>query len=127
MSADIQATTTSQSQLTPAPLQVAERNPAVVRCFAAYKSAHQKAKSRGKTEYEAAMEGEAAYRDAFPSLCGLQNIADFIACVAHAILVGVVKDAEGPRLLYAAQVASSALRAMSSAKKPSQEKRADKA
>jgi hypothetical protein len=44
-----------------------------------------------------------------PSLSGPDNIRDFIACVAHGMLIGAIRDTDGARLLYAAQVARGAL------------------
>jgi hypothetical protein len=40
-----------------------------------------------------------------PPLSGPENIRDFIACVAHAMLIGAILGPDGARLLYAAQVA----------------------
>ena len=45
-----------------------------------------------------------------PDLSGYQDIRDFIACVAHGMLIGAIDAIEGPKLLYAAQVASGVLR-----------------
>ena len=49
-----------------------------------------------------------AYREAMPPLSGAQNIRDFIACVAHGMLMDVFSSEEASKLLYAAQVAASA-------------------
>ena len=40
-----------------------------------------------------------------PPLSGYQNICDFIACAGYGILLGAIKDENGTKLLYAAQVA----------------------
>jgi hypothetical protein len=40
-----------------------------------------------------------------PPLSGYENIRDFIACVAHAMLIGAIQSEQGSKLLYAAQVA----------------------
>jgi hypothetical protein len=40
-----------------------------------------------------------------PSLIGAQNIRDFVACVAHGMLLEAIEDRSGGKLLYAAQVA----------------------
>jgi hypothetical protein len=42
-----------------------------------------------------------------PSLTGEQNIRDFIACVAHGILLQAIEEKNGGKLLYAAQIAYS--------------------
>ncbi|HEX3894242.1 MAG TPA: hypothetical protein VHW46_16830 [Terracidiphilus sp.] len=49
-----------------------------------------------------------AYREAMPPLVYEANIRDFIACVAHGILIDVLSLEESSKLLYAAQVAASA-------------------
>ncbi len=49
-----------------------------------------------------------AYRKAMPPLTGAGNIRDFIACVAHGMLMDVFQPAESTKLLYAAQLAASA-------------------
>ena len=43
-------------------------------------------------------------------LAGRENIQNFIACVAHAMLLGIIEPADATRLLYAAQVALGASR-----------------
>lgn len=40
-----------------------------------------------------------------PPLSGADNIRDFIACVAHGMLIAAIEGPAGARLLYAAQVA----------------------
>jgi hypothetical protein len=45
-----------------------------------------------------------------PPLSGYQSICDFIACVAHGMVIGAIGDTNGARLLHAAQVALTALR-----------------
>jgi hypothetical protein len=99
---------------------VVERNPAVVRCAVAYARAYKEGKAQGKNDSVSRMDGSAAYRDTFPPLCGHQNITDFIACVAHAMLMGVLRDDQAARLLYAAQVASNATRVPSPKKQASE-------
>jgi hypothetical protein len=50
-----------------------------------------------------------AYREAMPPLSGAGNIRDFIACVGHGMLLRVFEDnKEAARLIYAAQIASTA-------------------
>ena len=49
-----------------------------------------------------------AYCEAMPALSYAGNIRDFIACVGHGMLIGVFQPEEASRLLYAAQVATSA-------------------
>ena len=40
-----------------------------------------------------------------PLLAGYENIRDFIACLAHGILIDAIPRDKGGQLLYAAQVA----------------------
>jgi len=46
-----------------------------------------------------------AYRAALPPLVGHQGIRDFVACVAHGILIEAIPAERAGQLLYAAQVA----------------------
>lgn len=95
----------SQSSLDPAP-----RNPAVVRCCQAWQSSIEDSREKKKCDYESKKYAGAAYRNAMPDLAGYENIRDFIACAAHGMLIGAVDPIEGPKFLYAAQVAIGALR-----------------
>jgi hypothetical protein len=54
-----------------------------------------------------------AYCRAMPPLVGSHNIRDFIACVSHGVLIGVIKAGDSAKLLYAAQVALAAQKAVS--------------
>jgi hypothetical protein len=53
----------------------------------------------------AASKAAEAYRAALPPLTTGDNCRDFIACVAHGILLGAIDDKNAGKLLYAAQVA----------------------
>ncbi len=46
------------------------------------------------------------YREVMPPLSGGEKIRNFIACVAHGIVLKVFVDNEGSKLIYAAQVAA---------------------
>ncbi len=81
-------------------------NLAVARCCDAYTTAMKAASARGKGQVFATLDAEKAYRSAMPPLSGYENIRDFIACTAHAMLIGAIDGANGTRLLYAAQVAA---------------------
>lgn len=48
-----------------------------------------------------------AYCNAMPLLVGTAGIRNFLACVAHGILIGAIDKSQGGSLLYAAQVALS--------------------
>jgi hypothetical protein len=54
-------------------------------------------------------EAKTAYYNAMPPLSSRENIQGYIACVAHGVLVGAISESACSKLLYAAQVAISAL------------------
>jgi hypothetical protein len=93
----------------PDPSCSASANHAVARCTQAHADAMQSAIDRHKHPYDAAKEAKNAYRQAMPPLSGHENIRDFIACVAQGILIEAISGSDGARLLYAAQVAHTAL------------------
>jgi hypothetical protein len=101
---------TETTNALPAPAEADEaspvsENPAVARCCNAYARALQAARGRDKGNVFAKLDAEEAYRKALPPLYGHQNICDFIACVAHGMLIDAINGKVGARLLYAAQVA----------------------
>jgi hypothetical protein len=101
---------TESIQTTPAPIEAVEpiaasANPAVARCLQAWARVNKAERAKGKSRYEASVEADRAYRRAMPPLSGQENICDFIACVAHAMIVHVFQDDTATKLLYAAQVA----------------------
>jgi hypothetical protein len=105
------------SEIVPAPpapvapatdINVPEPNPAIARCRQAYRQAAKAAREQRKYDFEIKSAAEEAYRNAMPPLSGIENIRDFIACVAQGMLNGSISGPEGARLLYAAQVASGA-------------------
>jgi hypothetical protein len=83
-------------------------NPAVARCTQAYKAAFKAAANEGQGKWESESVAKAAYRNTMPPLSGPRNIRDFIACVAQAMLIDAIHGSDAARLLYAAQIASSA-------------------
>jgi hypothetical protein len=62
-------------------------------------------RAKGKSRCDASTAADNAYYRAMPPLCGQENICDFIACVAHAMIVHIFQDDTATKLLYAAQVA----------------------
>jgi hypothetical protein len=85
-------------------------NPAIARCCCASARAYKAALAQGKGKGSSDLDAEQAYRRAMPPLSGSENIRDFIACVAHGMLIGAIEGPDGARLLYAAQVAATAVR-----------------
>jgi hypothetical protein len=82
--------------------------PAIIRCCEEWTREHHAARALGIREYRAIVLGNQAYKNAMPALNNRNNIRDFIACVTYGILIRAILDAVGVRLLYAAQVASTA-------------------
>jgi hypothetical protein len=60
-----------------------------------------------------------AFQKSLPPLTGVENIRNFIACVAHGMLVGAILSPDGARLLYAAQIAKSAAHSPQRRQRPS--------
>jgi hypothetical protein len=70
--------------------------------------------AKGEHWMPAARSAGQAYRKAMPTLTGQENIENFIACVAHGMLIGAIEGNDATKLLYAAQVALSTLQRQSS-------------
>jgi hypothetical protein len=87
------------------PTAPALANPSIARCCEAKTAAHRAAAAKRQSDYQCAVAAREAYRKAMPPLTGPDNIRDFIACVAHGMLIGVLTTSDSTRLLYAAQVA----------------------
>ncbi len=85
-------------------------NPAVQSCYLARKLSLESSKKKGLDHYDAKVNADIAYRNAMPDLSGYENIRDFIACVTYGMLFNIIDSIEGPKFLYAAQVAIGALR-----------------
>jgi hypothetical protein len=84
-------------------------NPSVAHCCQAYNDAMQAARAQGESQYGSTQAAERAYRNAMPPLSGADNIRDFIACVAHGMLLEAIKGSDSARLLYATQIAYGAV------------------
>jgi hypothetical protein len=84
-------------------------NPAVARCCDALERVRAKSEAGIRGTIYPHSDCAAAYRRAMPSLSGLENIRDFIACAAHGMLIGAICATDAARLLYAAQVARGAV------------------
>jgi hypothetical protein len=87
---------------------------AIKRCRDAWRRAYN-AYMKGKdgdcmAEVFAAHEANPAYCKAMPPLDSFESIRDFIACVAHGILINAIPQKRANQLIYAARVALSALR-----------------
>jgi len=82
-------------------------NPAVALCLEAYERALEEAKGNDWPRDRRFRFARLVYCWSLPALSGRENIRDFIACVAHAMLLNIIEPGEATRLLYAAQVAQS--------------------
>ena len=82
-------------------------NPAVARCHEAYNRAMKAAIEREEGRIGVDKAAGKAYCQAMPTLSGSENIRDFIACVAHGMVMNIITSSDGTKLLYAAQVAYS--------------------
>jgi hypothetical protein len=80
-------------------------NPAIARCMEAWEKVRGCWVEHGETEDDAAAHAGKAYRASLPPLTSRDNCRDFVACVAHGILLGAIDDKDAGKLLYAAQVA----------------------
>lgn len=94
------------------------RNPAVQLCYEAYLRAMEESKARGLDYYDTDDEACRAFREAMPHLSTAEGIRDFIACVTFGLMTEVFLASEASKLLYAAQVATGALRNQSNTKNP---------
>lgn len=85
-------------------------NPAVDQCLQRWNAMYKAELARTGVDMKAVFAAGKAYRHAMPSLDGHDNIRNFIACVAHGVLIGAITHLDSSKLLYAAQVALSAVR-----------------
>ena len=106
------------TQSTPIASSVVSSNPAVARCLSAWEPVYRAALAKGRYKVHAADDAAQLYRDAMPPLSGYENIRDFIACVANAMLIGAIADDKGTKLLYAAQIALTTVRRQPTPSKP---------
>jgi len=88
----------------------ARQIPAVANCCDSWEAAFLASYSQDKNEFRARDRANRAYRNAIPPLANYESICDFIACVAHGIVIQAIDEAIGSRLLYAAQISVGALR-----------------
>ena len=86
---------------------------AIKRCMAAWQRAYdaymEKSKGSNLDEIFAAHKAGPAYCRTLPPLAGYESIRDFVACVAHGILIEAIPQKRANQLLYAAQVALATL------------------
>ena len=81
------------------------QNPAIALCTEVWQKIHAATLEQTKSPYTADRCAGKAFRLAMPPLSGYRNICDFIACAGYGMLIGAIKEENGTKLLYAAQVA----------------------
>lgn len=92
------------------PQFVPARNAAVELCREAYLRAVEEGEARGLDDFDAKEEGGRAFCEAMPHLATAEGISDFVACVTYGLMTDVFLAIQVTKLLYAAQVATGALR-----------------
>jgi len=100
------------TQMMTSPAQVRCRpldNVAVARCQVAWERAYRSVMKMTKSRMLARKNAREAFQLTLPSLSGLENIGNFIACVAHAISTGVFVNGEDAELLLSASIALRAI------------------
>lgn len=83
---------------------------AIACCILARRRAVQLGQANGRSIRDAEAAGDQAFLGAMPPLSSYDNICDFIACVAHAIVTGVLGQKDAIPLLEAAKAALCDLR-----------------
>jgi len=83
-------------------------------CMSAYRRAYKACIENGSESetfetLDAKQEASEAYCEAMPLLSTRENVADFIACAAHGILIDAIPEKKIAPILYAAQLALAAL------------------
>jgi hypothetical protein len=84
-------------------------NYVVTQCMEEHAEALKKAMDQEMPEEDAKEAARLTFCASMPMLSGASNIRDFIACVTFAMSLRIIPGNEGAQLLYAAQVALTAL------------------
>lgn len=99
-------------------LDPAFHNAAVTRCCNAWKIVYKAERAKGTPGVSCYLRANEAFRYAMPPLTTAQNIRDFLACAAFGMIARTIDMIVANKLLYAAQIASSAQRSAFNAKHP---------
>ena len=91
--------------------------PAVARCLDAWNSTYKALRDKSEWDTTSIQGANKAFRCAMPTLDTPENIREFVACVAYAMLFGAIEPANGSKFLYAAQVAYGAIKHQTAAPK----------
>jgi hypothetical protein len=92
--------------------------PTVARCCEAWQLAYDAGWKASKCEIYAREAAGEAYRNVMPPLSDTESIRDFVVCVAHGLLLKAIDDKTVGRLIYAAQLALSAVSSQPKSKAP---------
>ena len=84
--------------------------PSVLDCCTAYHRTFAIERGKGARDADAHEEAKMAYRQAMPCLYDQTSIRDFIACVTHGMVLHLISNDDGGKLLYAANVTAGFLR-----------------
>jgi hypothetical protein len=71
-------------------------NPAIARYYSEWQRVYKKEKAKGQHWVLAVNSAGQAYRSVMPPLTGKENIRDFVACVAHGMLIGATRERTEP-------------------------------
>ena len=83
---------------------------AIARCILAKQNAYKKELAKGADSYRAIRAGHRAFIGEMPPLAGLENIRNFVSCVAHAMVTGILIPKDAAPLLADAKAALDSLR-----------------
>jgi hypothetical protein len=81
------------------------KNPSIAYCHLACERGYRVGMKATKSRMLARKFAREAFCQALPPLSGLENIGNFLACVAFALATGVFVDGDGAQLIESAQVA----------------------
>lgn len=84
-------------------------SPAVLECWTAYQQKYAIECGKGAREDDAYLDAKMAYRMAIPCLTDKASMRDFVACVTHGLVLGLIPNEDVGKLLYAANVAAGML------------------
>ena len=92
-------------------------HPAILRCCQAWNEKYVADKVAGKLTSTCLLNANDAFRDAMPPLCGAQGVSDFIACLTHGMVSGVISDLQGEVLLKVVKIAARAVQIVATVQK----------
>ena len=76
-------------------------NTAVAHCCEVWELTRRQARDAGNSIVVSRVAAHKAFQKSLPPLTGPENIQNFIACVAHGMLIGAILSPDGVQRLYA--------------------------